>query len=352
MRILAIDPGSTSTKIGIYHDGEILKADFTHPRDEIDRFRDIYDQHAYRRQVIEIHLREVGLPDHFDAVVGRGGLIKPVPGGVFLVNAAMLQDLKNGLNGQHASNLGGVLAHEFAQQYCCPAFIVDPVMVDELRPEARLSGLADIPRRSIFHALNQKAAARKVAEQMGRDYSEVNLIVVHMGGGISIGAHRRGKVVDVNNALNGDGPYAPERTGGLPLDGVLALLREGAYDIDALMKKITRTGGVYSYLGTVDMREVESRVEHGDEQAELVLNGMIYQIAKEVGALAAALDGQVDGIVLTGGMAHSALITESIRRKVAFIAPVMCAAGEYELEALITGALRVLNGKQSAQEYK
>lgn len=352
MRILAIDPGSTSTKIGIYHDGEILKADFTHPRDEIDRFRDIYDQHAYRRQVIEIHLREVGLPDHFDAVVGRGGLIKPVPGGVFLVNAAMLQDLKNGLNGQHASNLGGVLAHEFAQQYRCPAFIVDPVMVDELRPEARLSGLADIPRRSIFHALNQKAAARKVAEQMGRDYSEVNLIVVHMGGGISIGAHRRGKVVDVNNALNGDGPYAPERTGGLPLDGVLALLREGAYDIDALMKKITRTGGVYSYLGTVDMREVESRVEHGDEQAELVLNGMIYQIAKEVGALAAALDGQVDGIVLTGGMAHSALITESIRRKVAFIAPVMCAAGEYELEALITGALRVLNGKQSAQEYK
>ena len=352
MRILAIDPGSTSTKIGIYRDGEILKADFTHPRDEIDRFRDIYDQHAYRRQVIEILLREAGLPGHFDAVVGRGGLIKPVPGGVFLVNAAMLQDLKNGLNGQHASNLGGVLAHEFAQQYRCPAFIVDPVMVDELRPEARLSGLADIPRRSIFHALNQKAAARKVAEQMGRDYSEVNLIVVHMGGGISIGAHRRGKVVDVNNALNGDGPYAPERTGGLPLDGVLALLREGAYDIDALMKKITRTGGVYSYLGTVDMREVESRVEHGDEQAELVLNGMIYQIAKEVGALAAALDGQVDGIVLTGGMAHSVLITESIRRKVAFIAPVICEAGEYELEALIAGALRVLNGKQSAQEYK
>jgi len=352
MRILAIDPGSTSTKIGIYRDGEILKADFTHPRDEVDQFREIYDQHAYRKQVIEIYLRETGLHDHFDAVVGRGGLIKPVPGGVFLVNAAMLQDLKNGQNGQHASNLGGVLAHEFARQFGCPAFIVDPVMVDELWPEARLSGLADIPRRSIFHALNQKAAARKVAAQMGRDYSEVNLIVVHMGGGISIGAHRCGKVVDVNNALNGDGPYAPERTGGLPLDGVLALLREGTCSIDALMKKITRTGGVYSYLGTVDMREVESRVHNGDELAELALNGMIYQIAKEVGALAAALDGQVDGIVLTGGVAHSALITEGISRKVAFIAPVITEPGEYELEALIGGALRVLNGEQSAKEYK
>jgi butyrate kinase len=352
MNILALDPGSSSTKIGIYTAGNISKANIAHPREEIDRFAAIHDQLGYRLQVIENYLQTSGLASRaFDAVVGRGGLIRPVEGGVFRVNDLMLNDLKNGLNGQHASNLGGLLAHEFALRHTCAAFIVDPVMVDELWPEARLSGLSGISRRSIFHALNQKASARMVAGKMGSSYDAVNLIVAHMGGGISVGAHRQGKVVDVNNALNGDGPFAPERTGGLPLDGVLGLLQDGKYTIAELNEKITRTGGVYSYLGIVDMQEVERRAQRGDEAANGVLNGLIYQVAKEVGSLAAALSGRVDGIVLTGGLAHSDLITDKIREKVAFIAPVWIEPGEYEIEALISGALRVLHGEEPAREY-
>lgn len=352
MRILAIDPGSTSTKIGIYDQGHISKETFSHPREDIDDFSEILGQRDYRLKTIENYLEQSSADaTGFDAVVGRGGLIRPVPGGVYRVNDTMLHDLSIGLNGQHASNLGGILAHELARRSACPAFIVDPVMVDELWPQARLSGLADIPRRSIFHALNHKAAARTAAQKMGGTYDQLNLIVVHMGGGISIGAHRRGKVVDVNNALNGDGPFAPERSGGLPLDGVLNNLQAGAWTIDELMKKITRTGGVYSYLGLVDMRAVESRAAAGDDQAALVLNAMIYQIAKEIGGLAAALNGEVDAIVLTGGMAHSRVITNGITEKVSFIADVVCEPGEFEIEALVNGALRVLNDEEAAQTY-
>lgn len=352
MRILAIDPGSTSTKIGIYSEGVLTKANLAHPRTQIDSFKEIYDQHNYRFEAIKGWLREKGLDSMiFSAVVGRGGLIKPVEGGVFAVNEAMLKDLRDGLNGQHASNLGGLLAHQFAERSGCPAYIVDPVMVDEMWPEARLSGLAEISRRSIFHALNQKAAARNVAARLGKNCSDINLIVVHMGGGISIGAHRQGRVVDVNNALNGDGPFAPERSGGLPLDGVLALLKAGTYSCDQLMKKITRGGGIYSYLGVVDMSEVEARLEQGDQQVALIFNGLVYQIAKEIGGLAAALNGQVEGIVLTGGMAHSQRICEKIAAKVDFIAPVFIEAGETELEALVSGALRVLSGEEQAKVY-
>jgi len=233
-----------------------------------------------------------------------------------------------------------------------PAYVVDPPVIDELWPVARLSGLAGVERKSMFHALNQRAAAREAARRIGQEYESLNLIVVHMGGGITAGAHRRGRVVDVNNGLNGDGPFAPERSGGLPVVGVLELLEAGSFSIEELKVVVARQGGVYSYLGTVDLREVERMIAAGDERARLVRDGMIYQVAKEIGGLAAALDGRVDGIVLTGGLACSAPLVAALKEKVAWIAPVYVQPGEHEIEALIGGALRVLTGQEALKQYQ
>ncbi|MBF0530912.1 MAG: butyrate kinase, partial [Deltaproteobacteria bacterium] len=233
----------------------------------------------------------------------------------------------------------------------CPAYVVDPPVVDEMWPVARISGLAEIQRTSLFHALNQKAVARIVAGKMGKSYNSVNLIVAHLGGGITVGAHRKGRVVDVNNGVNGEGPFSPERAGGLPLNGVLGLLKEGRYSVDQFLETISRRAGCYSYLGTVDIREVEAKAGDGDARAALVLDAMIYQIAKEIGGLAAALDGEVDGIVLTGAIAYNPAITDMIRRKVGFIADLYLEPGDYEIEALVSGALRVLSGEEQAREY-
>jgi len=352
MNILAIDPGSTSTKIGVYRDGGTEKAVIDHPRPETERFAAIMDQFDYRMEGMLRYLSQAGFGGlRFDAVVGRGGLVRPVAGGVYLVNEAMVRDLREGVSGEHAANLGGVLALSMAGRHGVPAYVVDPPVLDEMWPPARMSGLAGVERRSMFHALNQKAAARDVALEIGKGYQELNLIVVHMGGGITVGAHRKGRVVDVNNGLNGDGPFSPERTGALPVIGVLELLEQGTYSIDELKVVVARKGGLFSYLGTVDLREAERLVARGDDKAELVVDAMLYQVAKEIGALAAALSGEVDGIVLTGGLAFSCGFVEKLRRKVGFLAPVFLRPGEHEIEALIAGALRVLTGVEEAGIY-
>lgn len=350
--ILAIDPGSTSTKIGVLKEGKMIHAAMDHDRDLIGSFKEIHEQEEMRFACIMGELEKLGLgASRFDAVVGRGGLIRPVSGGVYKVCDTLLSDLKTGVSGSHASNLGGILARRFAASSHCDAFIVDPVVVDELDEVARLSGLAGIERKSIFHALNQKAVARRVSEELGTSYHEAHLIVAHMGGGITVGAHKKGKVVDVNNGLNGDGPYAPERSGSLPIDGIVKALEEGRYTPDSLSRTVSREGGLFSYLGIVDVREVERRMAAGDPEATLVWNGMVYQVAKEIGGLAAALNGEVDAIILTGGMAHSIRITEAIKEKVSFIAKVVTVPGEFELEALTEGALRVLKGEEEAKRY-
>jgi butyrate kinase len=352
MNILAIDPGSTSTKLGVYHDGATVKTTIEHPRQEIERFAAVMDQLSFRMGCIESYLSQAGFADlPLDAVVGRGGLVRPLPGGVYLVNDALAKDLRAGVSGEHAANLGGILAQTVARRHGAPAFVVDPPVLDELWPVARLSGLEGVERKSMFHALNQKASARDAAREIGRPYESLNLIVVHMGGGITAGAHCKGRVVDVNNGLNGDGPFAPERTGGLPVVGVLQLLEQGLHTIEELKVIIARKGGIYSYLGTVDLRQVERRAAAGEAKARLVFDAMVYQVAKEIGALAAALDGVVDGIVITGGLAFSAEMVAALRRKVAFIAPIFVRPGEYEIEALISGALRVLTGAEEPKQY-
>lgn len=352
MTYLAVDPGSTSTKVAVYWNGNFIKGGFDHPRQEILAFPTIYSQKTMRYDTIASWLEAQGLAHlPFTAVIGRGGLIRPVPGGVYAVNDALLADLVEGVNGQHASNLGGILAREFALKHGCPAYIADPVVVDEMEPVAKLTGLSGLDRKSIFHALNQKAMARNVAEKMGKTYGEINLIVAHLGGGISVGAHRRGRVVDVNDALSGDGPFAPERTGGLPVSGIAHLIRSGAFTPETLVQTAAGKGGVFSYLGTADVRKLTDRAGAGDDKAELVLSGMIYQIAKEIGGLAAALDGDVDGIVITGGIARSEEICRRLTAKVRFIAPVFMEPGEHELEALIDAAVRVTEKGEKVNAY-
>lgn len=352
-KILVINPGSTSTKIAVFEDDkEIFKKNLSHSKEELSKFEKIVDQYEFRKNVILNTLREEGVKlEELSAVVGRGGLLRPIPGGTYRVNEAMIHDLRIGLQGEHASNLGGILAYEIAKPYGIPAFIVDPVVVDEMEPIAKISGLPEIERRSIFHALNQKAVARLAAKELGKNYEEANLIVVHLGGGISVGVHHKGRVIDVNNALNGDGPFAPERAGGLPVWDAMKLALSGKYTERELKKKLAGQGGVVAYLGTNNMREVEEKVKAGDEKATLIFQAMAYQVAKEIGADATVLKGEVDAIVLTGGLAHSELFVGWIKERVSFIAPILVYPGEDEMRALACGALRVLRGEEKAREY-
>lgn len=352
-KILVINPGSTSTKIAVFEDDkEVFKKNLSHSKEELSKFEKIVDQYEFRRDVILTTLKEEGVKlEEISAVVGRGGLLRPIPGGTYRVNEAMLHDLRIGLQGEHASNLGGILAYEIAKPYGIPAFIVDPVVVDEMEPIAKISGLPEIERRSIFHALNQKAVARLAAKDLGKDYEDVNLIVVHLGGGISVGVHRKGRVIDVNNALNGDGPFAPERAGGLPVWDAMKLALSGKFTERELKKKLAGQGGIVAYLGTNNMREVEKMVKAGDEKATLIFQAMAYQVAKEIGADATVLKGEVDAIVLTGGLAHSELFVGWIKERVSFIAKVLVYPGEDEMRALAFGALRVLRGEENVREY-
>lgn len=354
MRILALNPGSTSTKLAVYEDQQLVCAEtLTHSPAELAPFKSIAEQYPLRKEAVLRFLASKGIPlTSLAAVVGRGGLTKPLEGGTYIVNAQMLDDLRAAKRGEHASNLGPLLAYELAKAAGgIPAFTVDPVVVDELDDVARLSGLPELPRESKFHALNQKAVGRRAARALGRPYNEVNLIVAHLGGGISIGAHKKGRVVDVNNALDGEGPMSPERSGTLPAGDLVRLCFSGRFTKEEILRKLTGRGGLMAHLGTTDAREVEERLHAGDGHAGLVYQALAYQVAKGIAALAAVFCGEVDAVVLTGGLAHSELLTRWIKERVSFLAPVMVYPGEGELEALAQGAWRVLVGEEQAKVY-
>ncbi|SJZ85134.1 butyrate kinase [Selenihalanaerobacter shriftii] len=352
-KVLIINPGSTSTKLAIYENEEvIMEVSIEHDQDKIRSYERIADQYDFRKEVILQALKEKGINlEELDAVSARGGLLKPISGGTYSVNESMLEDLKVGVLGEHASNLGGLIANEIAQQYDIPAYIVDPVVVDELLPIARVSGHPKFDRDSIFHALNQKAMARKAATELSSSYEELDLIVAHLGGGISIGAHHQGKVIDVNNALDGEGPFSPERSGTLPVGALAKLCFSGDYELVDVKKMIVGEGGLMAYCGTTDSRKIEEMIDDGDEEAKKYYEAMAYQVAKEIGAAATVLKGNVDAIVLTGGIAYSELFTGIIKDRVSFIAPIDIYPGENELKALAQGALRVLKGEEEAKKY-
>lgn len=353
-RMLIINPGSTSTKIGVYDDTKpVFEETLRHSSEEIGNYGSIYEQLDFRKEVILKSIKEHGIDiETLNAVVGRGGLLKPIEGGTYAVNEKMLEDLKRGAQGQHASNLGGIIAYEIAKPLNIPSFIVDPVVVDEMEEIARISGMPEIQRISIFHALNQKAMARRYARECGTQYEDLNLIVAHMGGGISVGAHRRGRVIDVNNALDGEGPFSPERTGTLPVASLIKLCYSGKYTYEEMKRKITGKGGFVAYLNTNDARDVEKMVMEGNAEAELIYRAMAYQVAKEIGSLAAVLKGEVDAVILTGGLAYGKEYVEWIRERVSFISRVVVYPGEDELLALAEGGLRVLSGEETEKIYR
>lgn len=353
-RLLIINPGSTSTKIGLFQDDKIVfEETLRHPVEALNKYDKIYDQFEFRKNIIIEALQNNHIEiNSIDVVVGRGGLLKPIEGGTYEVNEKMLEDLKIGVLGEHASNLGGILAHEIAKEIQGKAYIVDPVVVDELQDIARISGIKEIERVSIFHALNQKAVARRYAKSIDKKYEDLNLIVVHLGGGISIGAHEKGRVIDVPNALDGEGPFSPERSGGLPVGSLIKLCYSGEYTLNQVKKMIKGNGGLVSYLGTNDAREVTKMIDNGDEYAKLIYHAMAYQVAKEIGSAATVLKGNVDAIILTGGIAYCHMFTEWIEERVSFISDVIIYPGEDELSALAEGGLRVLRGEEEAKTYR
>ena len=351
--ILTVNPGSTSTKLALFRNRECrLSSSISHSAEELAPFPTVSDQGEFRMALCEKFLEDAGIEGNMlAAVIGRGGLLAPLEGGVYRVNPAMLADLKSARYGSHASNLGAIIADGIASKRSIPAFIADPVVVDELAPLARYSGIPEIERRSIFHALNQKSAAREVARELGRPYTECRFIVAHMGGGVSVGAHDRGRVVDVNNALDGDGPFSPERAGGLPAGQLISLTMEYAGREDALRKHLVGRGGLVAYLGTNSLEEIHSRIEAGDREARAVVEAMGYQIAKEIASLSAVLEGKIDAVILTGGMAYNDFLVDYLSRRVSFLAQVRIIAGERELEALAENALAALRGEVRILEY-
>jgi butyrate kinase len=358
--LLVINPGSTSTKVAVYEDEQPLFIEtLRHSSEELSAFSHILDQYECRLETILELLQERQVPlASLSAVVGRGGLLRPIPSGTYRVNEKMVAELCNrNKEREHASSLGALLAYEIAGRVGVPSFIVDPVCVDELDGLARVSGLPEIERKSLSHALNLKAVARRAAQDLGRSYHDLNLVVVHMGGGISVTAHRQGRMVDVNQALDGTGPFAPERSGGLPVGDVVRMCFGVApYEgfrptYEQMFKRLAGHGGLVAHLGTNSAIEVEERIEAGDQHARLVYEAMAYQIAKEIGAMATVLKGQVDAVVITGGVAHSEMLLDWIRERVAWIAPLFVYPGEDEMLALTQGALRVLQGEEQARAY-
>lgn len=353
-KILAINPGSTSTKVAVFeNDKELFSTTLRHSSEEIGRYKTILDQLDFRREVIleAVKASGVALGD-LDAVIGRGGLLKPIPSGTYEVNAQMIEDIRLRPAGQHASNLGALLAAEIAQLAGVKAYIADPVVVDELQAEARLTGLPQIKRESIFHALNQKAVARVYADSIGRPYEELNLVVAHLGGGISVGAHRKGLVVDVNNALDGEGPFSPERAGTMPAKAFAELCFSGKYTLAEVSKMLSGKGGIVAHLGSNDTREVGARAEAGDAEAKLVMDSMAYGVGKTIGSMLAVLKGDVDAVILTGGIAYSAYVVGYIKSMIEPLAKVVVMPGENELEALAMNAQRVLEGKLTPKTYE
>ena len=378
MRILVINPGSTSTKMAVYEDEKpLLLRNITHTAEELAPFNAITEQQDFRRQLVLDELRQSDIPLEFDAVIGRGGLVKPIAGGVYEINQQMLDDTLHGcVMHNHACNLGCLIAHEIAEEINarpsvggspiqpavggspadtaprCRAFIADPGVVDELSPLARISGSPLMPRICIWHALNQRAIARRYARGIGKEYEDLNLIICHLGGGISIAAHEHGRAIDANNALDGEGPFSPERAGSLPAADLIRLCFSGKYNEKQLLKRIAGKAGLNAHLGTNNMREILQRIKEGDEHAKLIVEAMLYHVAKNIAAEAAVLCGNVDAILLTGGMAHSDYIVSELRRRIGFLAPVYTFPGEDEMEALALNALAVLQGKREAKVYE
>lgn len=352
--ILAINPGSTSTKIAVFEGSRptFLK-NISHPHEELAKFKRITDQYEYRKKHIieELEHSQIKI-NNIEAIVARGGLVRPIKSGVYIINDQMKDDLRKGLLGEHASNLGGLIADEIAKNIPnCKAFIADPVVVDELQEVARFTGHPLFKRLSIFHALNQKATGRAYARLINKKYEELNLIISHMGGGITVGAHCQGKVIDVNQGLDGEGPFSPERTGTLPAGALAKLCFEGTHTLEEIQKMICGEGGLMAYLGTNNAYEVELMAQDGDENARLIQDAMSYQIGKEIGSLAAVLKGKVDAIILTGGISHNPMVVEYIKQMVSFIAPVIIYPGEDELHALVWNGLLVLKGELIPKEY-
>ncbi len=351
-KILAINPGSTSTKVALF-ENETQQLDLTlrHTAEQIARFPNVIDQLQWRKEMILKALDEQGFDvGQLSAVIGRGGLVKPIEAGVYEVNEAMKRDLTNATM-EHASNLGGLIAEQIAREVGVKAYIADPVVVDEMTETARFSGLPECPRRSIFHALNQKATARLHCERIGKRYEDLNLIVAHMGGGISVSAHCKGRVIDTNNALDGDGPFAPERAGTIPAGQLVELCFSGKYTKRDLKKMLAGKGGLVAHLGSNSVMHLIERIEAGDRQAALVIDAMSYNISKAIGAMAAAMSGSVDGIILTGGIAYNEPVVKYIREHCAFIAPIAVYPGENEMEALMINALVVLRGTITPKVY-
>jgi butyrate kinase len=353
-RILAINPGSTSTKIAIFEDTKpIFLKTIRHHIDELKKYPKIADQLDFRKNLVlkEIEKESIDL-SCIKVVIGRGGLLKPIKSGVYKVNEQMKKDLLIGLQGEHASNLGGLIADAIAQTLPdALSLIADPVVVDEMQDVARISGHPLFERKSIFHALNQKAIARLYANSINRNYEELNLIVAHLGGGISVGAHKVGKVIDVNQALDGEGPLSPERSGTLPIGDLIKLCFDGKYNIQELKKMVNGEGGYVAYFGTNDSYQIELQAKDGNEKAMLVQDALAYQVSKYIGSAATVLKGKVDAIILTGGLAHNKTITGYISEHTNFIAPVFIFPGEDEMRALALNALMVLNNEITCLEY-
>ncbi len=353
-RILAINPGSTSTKFAVYFGAEcILTKTIRHSMDELMRYKNINDQFDFRKAFIIDAIAEEGIEvDSIKFVIGRGGLTYPLESGVYRVNHQMIKHAREGIFGQHASNLGPLLADYIALQIPgAQAFIADPVVTDEMDEVARFAGHPNFERRSIFHALNQKATARIHASEINRKYEDLNLIVAHLGGGISVGAHKKGRVVDVNNAFDGEGPFSPERAGTLPVGQLIEICFSGRYSQNQVKRMVVGEGGYVGYLGTNNAREVQEMAEAGNETAQKIQEALFYQVSKLIGEMAVVLEGKVDAILLTGGLAYNTHLEKYVRQKTGFIAPVFTYPGEDELEALAMNALRVANGEVSVKEY-
>lgn len=353
-RILAINPGSTSTKFAVFFDEKcVFTKTIRHPLEQLLRYKNIIDQFAFRKGLIIESLVEEGIDvDAIKYIIGRGGLTYPLSSGVYRVNNLMLQHLREGVMGQHASNLGPMLADYIALQIPeAQAFIADPVVTDELQDVARYAGHPKFERRSVFHALNHKAVARFHAKKLQKEYEELNLIIAHIGGGISVAAHKNGRVIDVNNALDGEGGFSPERTGTLPVGQVIDMCFSGDFSLEEMKRMVTGEGGFVAYLGTNDARDVENRAKSGEQKAIAIQEALFYQLSKMIGEMAVVLGGKVDGIIITGGMAYNKELSKYIRNKTAFISDLYVYPGEDELQALAMNALRVAKGEIVPNTY-
>ncbi|SHH66751.1 butyrate kinase [Sporobacter termitidis DSM 10068] len=352
-RILVINPGSTSTKIAVYeNDDPVVEQSVQHRPEEFKGCASTLEQRDIRYGHVMRMLEAHGIPpESLDAVVGRGGIIRPIESGTYHINEKMKQDLIDNSATVHASALGGLLAADLGERYGIPSYVVDPVVVDEMEQLAKLSGVPGIERRSIFHALNAKSVVRKVARELGVKYEDGRFVVAHMGGGITVGAHRYGRVIDVNDGISGEGPFSPERCGTVPLGPVIDMCYSGKFTREEMTAFLSKSGGMLAYLGTNDMRLAEKYIRNGDDYAALVMDSMAYQVSKEIGAMVAVLEGRLNAIILTGGLAYSHRFTASIKQRVDQIAPVITYPGENELAALAEGALRVLRGEENVKEY-